>query len=178
MSRFWQEFLAAVPLHPKMHCPIRLPKSWMPWTPILAWSCALPRRCGRRWSICAGKGREAGSGSGILFTPDGFLLTNAHVVGHHETVRVRGSDGREFLGRVVGTDPWTDLAVVQAQANQLKHARLGDSATLRVGQLVVAIGSPLGFESTVTAGVIRRRAGPCGRSPATSWTMSFRRMRL
>ena len=68
--------------------------------------------------------------------------------------RVRTSDGRDFQGRVIGSDPWTDLAVVQAEANQLSHATLGDSTKLRVGQLVVAIGSPYGFESTVTAGVV------------------------
>ncbi len=99
--------------------------------------------------------RFQGSGSGILFTPDGFLLTNAHVVGAEEEVRVRSGDGNEFRGRVVGSDPWTDLAVVQAEAvGRLPHAELGDSAKLRVGQLVVAIGSPFGFESTVTAGVV------------------------
>ena len=72
----------------------------------------------------------------------------------HERVRVRLGDGHELAGRVVGADPWTDLAVVQAEASALPFAELGDSARLRVGQLVVAIGSPLGFESTVTAGVV------------------------
>jgi S1-C subfamily serine protease len=105
-------------------------------------------------NLRAGRGRREGSGSGILFTPDGLLLTNHHVVAGQERVRVRLSDGREVSGRVVGNDPWTDLAVVQAEDCPLPHARLGDSARLRVGQLVVAIGSPLGFESTVTAGVI------------------------
>jgi S1-C subfamily serine protease len=105
-------------------------------------------------NLRAGRGRRGGSGSGILFTPDGFLLTNHHVVGGHREVRVRLSDGRELNGEVVGADPWTDLAIVQASSSGLPYAGFGDSAKLRVGQLVVAIGSPLGFESTVTAGVV------------------------
>ncbi|HET6574579.1 MAG TPA: trypsin-like peptidase domain-containing protein [Fimbriiglobus sp.] len=97
---------------------------------------------------------RGGSGSGVLFAPDGFLLTNHHVVHGSQTVRVRFSDGTELGGRVVGNDPWTDLAVVQADGGSLPFAKFGDSAALKVGQLVVAIGSPLGFESTVTAGVV------------------------
>jgi S1-C subfamily serine protease len=100
------------------------------------------------------RGRNGGSGSGVLFTPDGFLLTNHHVVQGQRRVRVRLADGREVSGDVVGADPWTDLAVVQAGSSGLPFAGFGDSATLRVGQLVVAIGSPFGFESTVTAGVV------------------------
>jgi S1-C subfamily serine protease len=101
-----------------------------------------------------GASRRDGSGSGVLFTPDGLLLTNHHVVGENDHVRIRLGDGRELGGRVVGADPWTDLAVVRADASGLPHATFGDSARLRVGQLAVAIGSPFGFDSTVTAGVI------------------------
>ena len=95
-----------------------------------------------------------GGGSGVLFAPDGFLLTNHHVVEGARRVRVRMSDGTELAGEVVGNDPWTDLAVVRADGHDLPYATLGDSGKIRVGQLAVAIGSPLGFENTVTAGVI------------------------
>ncbi|MBA4063003.1 MAG: serine protease [Isosphaera sp.] len=105
-------------------------------------------------NLRVGRGPRAGSGSGVLFAPDGFLLTNHHVVQGSEKVRVRLNDGSELPGRVVGNDPWTDLAVVQVEGNGFPFAELGDSGKLKVGQLAVAIGSPLGFESTVTAGVI------------------------
>jgi S1-C subfamily serine protease len=105
-------------------------------------------------NLRTGQGMRGGTGSGVLFAPDGFLLTNHHVVQGSEKVRVRLNDGSEMPGRVVGNDPWTDLAVVQAEGDVFPYAKLGDSATLKVGQLAVAIGSPLGFESTVTAGVI------------------------
>jgi len=104
--------------------------------------------------LSAGRGRAGGSGSGVVFAPDGFLLTNHHVVADHERVRVRLADGTNLSGRVVGADPWTDLAVVQAQGSAMPFANFGESAKLRVGQLVVAVGSPFGFESTVTAGVV------------------------
>ncbi len=105
-------------------------------------------------NLRSGRGRSEGSGSGVLFTPDGLLLTNHHVIQASRQVRVRLNDGTELTGRVIGADPWSDLAVVQADASGLPYAALGDSARLRVGQLVMAIGSPLGFESTVTAGVV------------------------
>lgn len=101
-----------------------------------------------------GSGRRQSSGSGVVFTPDGFLLTNHHVVEGHDRVRVRFPDGKDAAGQVIGNDPWTDLAVVRVEGEAVPHAELGDSAALKVGQLVVAIGSPLGFESTITAGIV------------------------
>jgi S1-C subfamily serine protease len=105
-------------------------------------------------NVRAPHGQRGGSGSGVLFTPDGFLLTNHHVVSGRTEVRVRLNDGRDQPGRVVGADPWTDLAIVQADGSGLPYATLGDSSQLRVGQLAIAIGSPFGFDSTVTAGVV------------------------
>ena len=82
-------------------------------------------------NVRGGRGRREGSGSGVLFTPDGFLLTNHHVINGIQSVRLRLADGREIAGRVVGADPWTDLAVVQAEGHNLPYARFGDSAPAR-----------------------------------------------
>jgi serine protease Do len=98
--------------------------------------------------------RVEGGGSGVVITPDGFVLTSAHVVDRAESGIASFVDGREFAVDVVGTDPLSDLAVLRTDGTELEPAELGDADALQVGQLVVAIGNPNGFGSSVTAGVV------------------------
>jgi S1-C subfamily serine protease len=111
-------------------------------------------------------GRSAGQGSGVIFTPDGYVLTNSHVVANAARLQASLTDGQSFEATLIGDDPATDIAVLRLSGAGLPHAELGTSGSLKVGQLVVAIGNPLGFTCTVTAGIVsalgrtlRTRAG-------------------
>jgi len=113
-----------------------------------------------------GQARE-GAGSGFIITPDGYLITNSHVAGGASALQATLPDGRTVDGELVGDDPDSDLAVVKIGADGLSYGRLGDSTRVRVGQVAIAIGSPYGFQHTVTAGIVsalgRSMRGATGR---------------
>ncbi len=95
-----------------------------------------------------------GSGSGFIISSDGFLFTNSHVINKAKAIKVALHDGTICNAELVGEDTMTDLAILKVSANDFTHSILGDSDKLKVGQLVIAIGNPLGFQHTVTSGII------------------------
>ncbi len=105
-----------------------------------------------------GQLRTFGLGSGFIVSPDGFIVTNAHVVENAEVINVRLTDKREFKAKVIGVDPRSDVAVVKIDATNLQTVKIGDMSKVRVGEWVVAIGSPFGFANTVTAGIVSAKS--------------------
>ena len=99
-------------------------------------------------------GESGGSGSGFFISPDGYIVTNSHVVHGARAWRVFLHDGRRLAADLVGEDPYTDLAILRVTAGEIAHLELGDSAGIRPGQIAIAIGSPMGFQQTVTAGIV------------------------
>ena len=106
------------------------------------------------WEIDAGKPIYLGLGSGLIVNPDGYIVTNQHVIERAAELRVKLADGRELIATVVGQDPRVDLALLKIEARDLPVIPLGDSSTLQVGEPVMAIGSPFGLDQTATVGIV------------------------
>ena len=93
-------------------------------------------------------------GSGFVISPDGYIVTNSHVIDNHKNLKVVLEDGRELEAEIIGNDPFTDVAVLKIEGEDFSYAKFGDSSVLKQGQLVIAIGNPFGFQCTITAGVV------------------------
>ncbi|HQR06452.1 MAG TPA: trypsin-like peptidase domain-containing protein [Gemmatales bacterium] len=111
------------------------------------------RQVGPTVLTISGEGKQ-GAGSGFVITPDGFALTNSHVVQGQDRFKVTTEDGDKLSAELIGDDPSTDLALIRVAARELPHTELGDSEALQAGQLVIAVGNPFGFRSTVSTGVV------------------------
>src|SRR5215831_14447705 len=112
----------------------------------------------KRFQIPMQRAPEHGIGSGFIISPDGYILTNAHVVNGASEVEVKLTDRREFKAKVVGTDPRTDIALLKIDADKLPTLRIGDPSKVKVGQWVIAMGSPFGFDNSVTAGIVSAKS--------------------
>jgi len=124
------------------------------------------------WKIRKEGMEKGGAGSGVIFAPDGYILTNSHVVHNATKIQVILNNNQTFESEIIGEDPATDLAVIRVNESQLPFAGLGDSDSLKVGQLAIAIGNPLGFQSTVSTGVISA-TGRHFRGPDFSFSCPF-----
>lgn len=111
--------------------------------------------------------RQTGLGSGVIISPDGYIVTNNHVIADAERLEVTLNDNRNFTAEVIGTDPTTDLALIKIEAEDLHSIPMGDSEKLKVGEWVLAVGNPFGFTSTVTAGIVSAKARNIGASTKT-----------
>ncbi len=125
-----------------------------------------------------GKLRPAGSGSGFIFSSDGLIFTNHHVVSGAEKIMVSLLNENEIEATLIGKDPDTDLAILKIYTDGYSSARLGDASTLQIGQFVIAIGNPLGYQHTVPQASSARSAAPCALSPGGWSTMLFNPMPL